>query len=227
MSQEALLVKSRLGSWTAVDGDRTRGRSGEENGRIRSVRMSENPNVLIAEATKVVTDSERYLEAAEELVVGIPTRREAAKERAAAAQKLIDEAREEMWRVATDESAGRAEEREAEKAYERASRDAMKRVGVGPGSDDLDPENRKAVARQIAGLVREDAESRLRYIAARSDDPEVRRTVDECKDTVATSTYRFMRRFAEARSLILEEVRTTRAEAHAIFYRLTNPPVDQ
>jgi hypothetical protein len=35
--------------------------------------MSENSNVLIAEATKVVTDSDRYLEAAEEPVVGILT----------------------------------------------------------------------------------------------------------------------------------------------------------
>jgi hypothetical protein len=36
-----------------------------------------------------------------------------------------------------------------------------------------------------------------------------------------------MRRFAEARSLLHDEVRTTRAEAHAIFDRLKNPPVDR
>jgi hypothetical protein len=187
--------------------------------------MSENPNVLIAEATKVVTDCESYLEAAEELVVGIPERREAARKRSAAAQKLIDEAREEMWRVATDGSAGRAEVREAERAYERVYRDDRKRFGG--GSDDLDPENRKAVARQLASLVREDAERRLAEIGARSDDPEVRRTVAECKEEVASTTSYLMRRFVEARTLLHDEVRTTRAEAHEIFARLTNPPVDR
>jgi hypothetical protein len=94
-------------------------------------------------------------------------------------------------------------------------------------ADDLQPENRKAVARQLAGLVREDAKRRLSDISAHSDDPEVRRTVAECKDKVATSTYRFIRRFAEEWSLTLEEVRTARAEAHAIFDRLKNPLVDQ
>jgi hypothetical protein len=94
-------------------------------------------------------------------------------------------------------------------------------------ADDLQPENRKAVARQLAGLVREDAKRRLSDISAHSDDPEVRRTVAECKDEVERSTYRFIRRFAEEWSLTLEEVRTARAEAHAIFDRLKNPLVDQ
>ena len=143
--------------------------------------MSQNPNVLIADATKVVTDCERYLEAAKELVVGIPTRREAVMERIAAAQERSRQAHE----------------------------------------------NRKAVARQLAGLVREDAKRRLSDISARSDNPEVRRTVAECKDEVERSTYRFIRRFAEAWTLSLEEVRTARAEAHAIFDRLRNPRVDR
>jgi hypothetical protein len=185
-------------------------------------RVSENPNILIAEATRVVTDSERYLEAAEELVVGIPTRREAVMERLAEAEGHSKEAWKEYQRVANDESAG-AEEREAEWAYWRADRIRWDELG----SDDLDPETRKAVARQLAGLVREDAKRRLSDIAARSDDPEVRRTVAECKDEVERSTYRFIRRFAEAWSLTLEEVRTARAEAHAIFDRLRNPPVDR
>jgi hypothetical protein len=143
--------------------------------------MSQNPNLLIADATKVVTDCERYLEAAEELVVGIPTRREAVMERIAAAQERSRQAHE----------------------------------------------NRKAVARQLAGLVREDAKRRLSDISARSDNPEVRRTVAECKDEVERSTYRFIRRFAEGWTLSLEEVRTARAEAHTIFDRLRNPRVDR
>ena len=187
--------------------------------------MSENPNVLIAEATNVVTDSERYLEAAEELVVGIPTRRGALMERIAAAEERSRQAKE-KWDRLFDEEVGKWELREAETERERAFwkveglRDQL-------AADDVQPENRKAVARQLAGLVREDAKRRLSDISARSDDPKVRRTVAACKDEVATSTYRFIRRFAEAWSLTLKEVRTARAEAHAIFDRLRNPPVDR
>ena len=188
-------------------------------------RVSENPNFLIAEATRVVTDCERYLEAAEELVVGIPARRRALMERIAAAEESLRQ-EEEKYRRLSDEEVGKWELKEADRERERASwriyflRDRL-------AADDLQPENRKAVARQLAGLVREDAKRRLSDISARSDDPEVRRTVAECKDEVATSTYRFIRRFAEAWSLTLKELRTARAEAHAIFDRLKNPPVDR
>jgi hypothetical protein len=188
-------------------------------------RVSENPNVLIAEATRVVTDSERYLEAAEELVVGIPVRRGALKERIAAAEERSRQAREKYRRL-WDADVGKWDEREAEKEWERAMSQVYNLQNQ-LGADDLAPENRKAVARQLGGLVREDAERRLSEIAARSDDPEVRRTVAECKDEVATSTYRFIRRFTEAWSLTLEEVKNARAEAHAIFDRLKNPPVDR
>jgi hypothetical protein len=188
-------------------------------------RVSENPNVLIAEVTKVVTDSEKYLEAAEELVVSIPARRRALMERIAAAEERSSQACEKYRRV-WHEEVDKWEERELEEEWQRASGHVRSLQSL-LGADDLDPENRKSVARQLAGLVREDAERRLRDIIARSDDPEVRRTVAECRDEVATSTFRFMRRFAEARSLVHEEVRTTRAEAHDIFDRLRNPPVDR
>ena len=81
--------------------------------------MSENPNVLIAEATNVVTDSERYLEAAEELVVGIPTRRGALMERIAAAEERSRQAKEKCDRL-FDEEVGKWELREAETERERA-----------------------------------------------------------------------------------------------------------
>ena len=76
--------------------------------------MSEKPNVLIAEATKVVTDSERYLEAAEELVVGIPTRRGALMERIAAAEERSRQAKE-KWDRLFDEEVGKWELRETER----------------------------------------------------------------------------------------------------------------
>jgi hypothetical protein len=187
--------------------------------------MGENPNVLIAEATKVVTDSEKYLEAAEELVVSIPARRRALMERIAAAEERSSQAWEKYRRV-WHEEVDKWEERELEEEWQRAS-GYVRSLQSLLGADDLDAENRKSVARQLAGLVREDGERRLRDIVARGDDPEVRRTVAECKEEVASSTHRFMRRFAEARRLIHHEVRTTRAEAHAIFDRLRNPPVDR
>ena len=188
--------------------------------------MSENPNVLIANATKVVTDCDRYLEAAEELVVGIPTRREAVMERIAAAEERSRQAHE-KWSRLFEAEVGRWELNEAREEWDKASGEVSHLRNYELGADDLDPENRKAVARQLAGLVREDAKRRLGDIAARSDDPEVRRTVAECKGEVERSTYRFIRRFAEAWSLTLEEVRTARAEARAIFDRLRNPPVDR
>jgi hypothetical protein len=187
--------------------------------------MSDNPNVLIAEATKVVTDCERYLEAAEELVVDIPTRRKALMERIAAADERSSQA-EEKWNRLFEDDVGRWELKEAEEEWDKAS-GKVSYLRSQLGADDLRPENRKAVARQLAGLVREDAKRRLSDISARSDNPEVRRTVAECKDEVERSTYRFIRRFAEAWTLSLEEVRTARAEAHAIFDRLRNPRVDR
>jgi hypothetical protein len=188
--------------------------------------MSQNPNVLIADATTVMTDCERYLEAAEELVVGIPTRREAVMERIAAAYERSRQAHEE-WSRLYEAEVGRWELKKAREEWDKASGEVSYLRYYELGADDLNPENRKAVARQLAGLVREDAKRRLSDISARSDDPEVRRTVAECKDEVATSTYRFIRRFAEAWSLTLKEVRTARAEAYAIFDRLENPPVDR
>jgi hypothetical protein len=188
--------------------------------------MSENPNIFIAEATRVVTDCDRYLEDAEELVVGIPARREAVMERIAAAEERSRRASEE-WHRLWDAEVGKGELREAEIEMHRASWRVFSLRWNELGADDLDPENRKAVARQLARLVREDAEGRLRDIAARGDDPEVRRTVAGCRDEVATSTHRFTQRFAAARSLVVEAVRTTRAEAVAVFERLRNPPVDR
>jgi hypothetical protein len=188
--------------------------------------MSENPNVLISEATRVVEDCERYLAAAEELVTGIPRRREAAMERLAAARERQRQAREDWRRVIYDDDD--AEEwgvREAEREMHDAGR-AVHRAEDRLGSDDLDPESRKAVARHLAALVREDSERRLRVIGGRSDNPEVQRTVADSMDQVGRSVRYLISRFEEARNLHHREVSTTRAEAHAMLDRLKNPPVD-
>jgi len=146
-------------------------------------------------------------------------------DRIAAAEERTRQA-DEKWRRLYEADVRGWELREAELERNRVYWEGF-RIHGELGADDLDPENRKAVARQLAGLVREDDKRRLSDISARSDDLEVRRTVDECKDEVATLTYRFIRSFAEAWSLSLEEARTARAEAIAIFDRLRNPPVDR
>ncbi len=188
--------------------------------------MSEDLRSLIAAARKVVSNCERYLEAAVELVHGIPARRERVLERIAAAEDLAKQAEEEFRRVVQDDSASRAQEKEAEIAYSRASNRAY-RARQELGSDDLDPENRKAVARQLAGLIREDSEQRLNAIAARSDDLELQRTVTECKEEVVRATRYVQQRFAEAIPLQHDEVRKARAEASELLDSLRNPPVSR
>jgi len=181
--------------------------------------MSEDPKALITEANTVLADCETYLEAAAREVLDIPDRREKVLERIAAARELEREQAEELERVLQDDHVSRVKEREAEIAYSRASSRAS-RVSQELGSDQLDPENRKAVARQMAGLIREDLEQRLDDIGARSDDPELQRTVANGKDEVVRVTHHFIRsRFPPARELQLAERNKSRAEARAILNR--------
>ena len=188
--------------------------------------MSESKNALIAEAAEVVADCERYLEPAARLMLDIPAKREAEMERRAALQERLRQV-EEKWRRAHEASDSMAEWQAADAERARASRKVFDSSPPAIRSDELDTENRKGVARQMAGMVREEAEQWLKGIAARSDDPEVRRTVAERRDEVARVTHRFMREFAEARGLEHHEVVTTRAEARDILDRLKNPPADQ
>lgn len=187
--------------------------------------MSEDSGLLSIDARRVVEGCELYLEVAGALVLEIPKTREEVLARIAAAKKLKDEAHEEMLRVCRDESASRAEKREAERAYDEAHWRHFE-TQQELGSDHLDPENRKAVVRQLAGLIREDAEQRLDAIASRSDDPELRRTVAESKEQVQRATRYVLKRFAEAKPLQRDEVRKARAEASEILALLKNPPAD-
>ena len=186
-------------------------------------------NALIAEADRVVADCGRYLEAAEELVEGVPRRRAVVEERLAAAREMLEQADKELKRVRKDDDAGWvddaswAEEREAQWARDQASRKVFRIQWYELSSDDFDLENRKAVARQVAGLLREEAEQRLDAIAGRDENPELRGAVAERKDEVFRTTRYLTRKYAEARSLQHDEVMTARAEAHNILDRLKNP----
>jgi hypothetical protein len=168
--------------------------------------MPEDPRTLIAEARKVVADCERYLEEAIELVEALREDRERAFERIAAVEERQRQARKErdsLLRMA-DAGADVPEWRldEAREAYFRAGDEAgrlRRRLYI----EDIDPEHRKAIARQMAALLRDDSERRLRDIAARSDDPELRSAVAECKEEVARGTRYVVSRFRPPRDLPL------------------------
>jgi hypothetical protein len=180
----------------------------------------EDPKTLISEASAVLRDCERFLEVATELVVGIPARREEALKDLAAARERKEEVDEKWRRVFYYDTASREEEEEeAYREYWRAS-DDVTRAQAALGSDDLVPENRKAVARQVAGLVRQESRRRLDDIDARSaGDPEVRRIVSEYKEEVDRNTYRLITRFQAARPLERAELRKCKSEAQAIVAR--------
>lgn len=153
------------------------------------------------------------------LVLGIPARREEVLKNLAAARERKKEADTKLSRLLVDANASEEEVWEANRERWRAS-GYVNSAQQDLGSDDLDPENRKAVARQMAGLVREESWQRLNALAARSDDPEVRRTVSEYKEEVRRATYQLITRFREARPLERDEVNKCRAEAQAILDRL-------
>lgn len=177
-------------------------------------------NALIVEADRVVADYGRYLEASEELVDGIPERRAALERRLAPFRERLDAANEETQRARRDHGFDSPEWDSALKAQDRAD-SALYHAGRGFGGDDFDVVNRKAVARHLVSLAKEDTERRLDVIAARDGNAGLRAAVAERKDEVFRSAhYLLTRRFADERGVQSEEVRTTRAEANDIFERL-------
>jgi hypothetical protein len=187
--------------------------------------MTENPRVLIAEADKLVDHCENHLQLAIEFVQDLPrirnerqARIDAAKERGRLADDEWRRAKEEGWSKERKHEAGRA----AGRAWDEYDRETM-----ALGSDDLHPEYRKAVARQMAGLIREDAEQRLKAIANRSNDPELQKKVSESKEEVARATRYVTKLFAEIVPLQNDEIRKARTEASEILEDLRNLPEDE
>lgn len=189
--------------------------------------MGVDPRRLMAAARRVVADCEGRLELAVETVRDAPSRREEAEERLAVARDR--ERRAEEWYFRVSEGGRGENPEEAEEArteMEKAER-AVSRAARPLSSGQFDPEHLKAVARQMAGLLKEESDERLRIIAASSDDPEVRKTVAECEEEVARATRYVLRRFAEARPLQNAEVLKARAEASEILGHPTSPSADR
>lgn len=182
--------------------------------------MSVNKRRLVSAARRVVEDCEGRLELAEKTVRETQARREEAEKRLAEARQRERQAEDWFWRVYDKgRGEGTEEEEDARTEMERAGRavsKATRPLTIGK----FEPEYRKAVARQIAGLIREESEERLKIIASRSDDPEVRETVAECREEVARAVRYVLKMFAAARPLRREEVRKARAEAEEILGRV-------
>lgn len=187
--------------------------------------MPENSRGLISAANKVVEQCENQLQLAVQFVEDLPSRLDEANERIAAAEERL-RVESDYWERAVNEGWGREREVAAARAEARAWDDVSRARGD-LAKDEFNPEHRKAVARQIAGLVREDSEQQLRDIARRSDDPSLQKTVSECKEEVARSTHYIIKRFSEVRPLQTSEVRKARTEASAILQHLRNPPGDE
>jgi hypothetical protein len=187
--------------------------------------MSDDPRRLTAEARRIAAECERYMEAAVEFVRALPEDRQRAEERMAAARERRRRASEELDRLFEDENADERELDRAEREYHRAW-NAQFRLSWYRDTDETDPEHRKAVARQMAGLAREDSDQKLREIARRTDDPEVRKAVAEYREDVARAARYVENRFRKARDLPVDEVRKARVEATEILEHFRNGLAD-
>lgn len=177
--------------------------------------MPENPNDLAAEAEAVSARCEAFMEeaVAEGRAFGgmraeVVGDRDAAQERADRAYGETKRARE---------FGSERREKEAIREHDAALRE-VSRIDRYLATGDLDPEYRRAVARQMAALARDDAQRELDAIAARGgDDPELRRTVAGYGDDAARAARYVANMFATVRELEPSEVRKARAEAREIL----------
>lgn len=184
----------------------------------------EAPRTLITKATRVLEDCENLLEVASESVHEIPARREEALKDIAAAREEYERASKEFSRV-LDGDLSRWHQDVAEEEMDKARR----RVSIANSylaSDYFDTEYRKAVARQIAGIVHEDSLQRLDYIVTRSADPELQRTVAECREGVNRVSRYAINSFPKASDIPPAEVRKAHVEARETLDYIRNPPVD-
>ncbi len=187
--------------------------------------MPEDPIALANEAAAVLADCENLLAEAAESVRSLPEDRAEVLEARAAAREREKRAYDEVWRGIRGELSQWHKE-VAEEEYERALRE-VSRADRYLATGDLDPEYRKAVARQMAGLLRDESEQRLDNIAARSDDPGLQKTVAECRENVGRAARYVINMFPPVRELQPDEVRKARAEASGTLRILKNPPVDR
>lgn len=190
--------------------------------------MPEDSISLIAEAAAVFEQCETFLEAAADSVRAIPKDHIEALECISVTENRKKQAEKELDLVLRDNSDHWHEteaEKIAEAEYFKASEQAQwarNRLG----SERLDTEYRKAVARQVAGLLREDSLKELDDIASRSNAPEVQQTIAAYKDEVARATRYIINMFPAATEIQLAEVRKARTEARATLDHFINPPVD-
>lgn len=180
--------------------------------------MPEDPAALAAEAAAVLARCEALMEEA------VEEGRSLKGDRAAiiGAREGENRAYEKM---ALARDAGRRD-REAEREASTGGQEASRADRL-LASGELDPEYRKAVARRMAALARDDVRRELSAVAARGDDPTLSGTVDGYDEDAVRAARYVARMFALARELEPGEVRKARAEAREILDGFGNPPASR
>lgn len=186
--------------------------------------LPRDPRTLATQAEQLLADCETVLESVSQSIRNIPAEREEALEAIASAREDCNRAKEEFSRV-LNKDLGRWHEDVAEEKLEATHR-RLSRESRYLSSDHFDLEYRKAVARQVAGLLREESLQKLDKIAACSEDPQLQQTVSDCKEGVARATRYVINMFSAPRKLQQDEVRKARAEARETLDFLKNPSMD-
>lgn len=176
--------------------------------------MNENSEQLIAEATRVFNASKGFIESGYRTVHDIPKRTEDIKRTIASRQEEADQARARYYR-ALDEDVDKDTlsdlGEEDSRAHWRAF-DARELLG----GASVDVEYQKAVARQIGGLVREQATQKLKDILSQSNDPRLRSVIEEQKEEISRGAYHLIQTFPPASEMLSSEVRKALTEASKI-----------
>lgn len=167
---------------------------------------------LAAEAADVLAGCEARLEEAVKVVRSLDRERKEIIEARDAAREREGLAHDNWMMCRKSEGEPSRREKEAERETHAAYHDVSRADGY-LASGELDAEYRKAVARQMAGLLREDARHRLKGIKARTNDPGLLKTVAECDDGVLRAARYVINMFPLASQLHSGEVNKARAEA--------------
>lgn len=148
-------------------------------------------------------------------VYDVPARLKMAEETIASAQEHKKRADEELSRM-YEENFSQRRQRELREEWEEATWRASNARNL-LMSNSVDIEYQKAVARQVAGLVREDCRNKLQALAARNSDLRVRRVVSDHKDEILKETDRMIATFSPARELQTDEVQKARVDAERLL----------
>ena len=170
---------------------------------------------LATQAQLIVEDCENILDMATEKIVDLPEELNEAQQRQASAAKDQHQAQDRYYSAVENNLSKRSQDAARQEMYEAQRR--WRRAYEEISSGRFDVEYRKAVVRQVAGLLREESLRRLDGLAARATAPETRRVVAECKHEVGRATRYVLNMFSAPRPLQQDELRKARVEARELL----------